>query len=441
MTATTNIRPLRPFQNVPGRDVSSDREPEFDIAQYYFDQRQSVADDAAMLTSLMRAIAADYDLTPGQWSQWYSVALGFRPDLIVELGRSKGNSTALFCQAAARLGTTRVMSLCNSKDWHDETLPKLSALVPPGWLDRLDARTTDILDVDYEQLLGGSQRVLLLWDAHGFEIAEVVLGRILPLLAGRSHLVLMHDISDNRYVPVSRSYDGQPLWKGSTWEKGTGRSRSYVNIGWMTSLQDQIVAINDFAVRNDLEIGSADHEYAQFFARHTERAAEMRRTLGDELFSTVAHWAFFSLAGKTPPFHFPAVQRRFRHRCDVQLRDIHPKPRWPARPQPLPRTIRTSATKWEYALVAAWEPMSELPRDVERALRVRVFVDDVPIGIGLLNADRSAFLDSQRVMPDEAQQTVYLTVRDASAAGPLVVHTWDVPQGARVRLDDVSMVW
>jgi hypothetical protein len=441
VTLTTHLQAPRSFQNVPGRDVSSDREPEFDVAQYYFDQRQAIAHDAPMLTSLMRAIAADYDLTPAQWAQWYSVALGFRPDLIVELGRSRGNSTALFCQAATRLGATRVVSLCNSRLWDDETLPKLKPLVAAGWLDRLDARTTDILDVDYEALFLDSRRVLLLWDAHGFEIADVVLGRILPLLAERSHLVLMHDISDNRYALVPRSYGGEPLWKGSTWEKGTGPSRTFVNIGWMTSLQDQIIAITDFALRNDLVIGSADHEYAQFFARHPDRGAEMRRTLGDELFSTSAHWAFFSLAGKAPPFHFPAVQRRFRHRCDVRLRDVHPKPRWYARQRRLPRTITTSATKWEYAWVAAWQATESPAADVDQALRLRVAVDDAPIGIGVLNEDRSAFLDSHRVLPAETQQTVYLTVPAASVAGPLVVHTWDVAQGARVQLDDVSLMW
>src|SRR6185295_418704 len=137
------------------------------------------------------------------------------------------------------------------------------------------ARIVDILDVDYEQLLAGAGRVLLLWDAHGFEIAETVLGRILPLIAGRPHLVLMHDIVDNRYAPLPRSYEAQPIWKGSTWNAGGGPSAARVNIGWMNSLQDQVVAIADFAWRNDLEIGSADHAYAQFFAADRAAAAEM----------------------------------------------------------------------------------------------------------------------------------------------------------------------
>jgi hypothetical protein len=429
----------RPFQQVPGRDVLNDRAPEFDIARYYYEQRAQIAEDAAFLKTLGTAINAEYDLTPAQWAQWYAVALGFRPDLIVELGRSKGNSTALFCQAAWRLGRTAVKSLCNSKDWTDESLSKITPLVPARWLDALDARVTDIRDVDYEALFTGSQRVLLLWDAHGFEIAEVVLGRILPLLATRSHLVLMHDISDNRYAAVPRSYADQPLWKGSTWNAGTGRSSAFVNIGWMTSLQDQVIAIADFAVRNDLEIGSADHEYAQFFGAHPESAAEMQRSLG-EFFSDSAHWAFFSLTGKEPPFHFPAVQRRFRHYCGVVIRDIHP-PRWFRRPVPLPRIIQTSSTRWEYASVMEWRPATEIPAGVPRSLRIRVQVDGAPAGVGLLSADRSVFVASERVLAGDHPQTVFLRIDPLSPNGPLVVHTWDVPQPARVRIEDISLVW
>ncbi len=100
-----------------------------------------IAEDAGILNALIDATRAGHDLTPCQWAQWYSVALGFRPDLIVELGRAKGNSTALFCQAASRLGGTRVVSLCNSRDWVDDTLPRLRTVVPAGWFDPLDART------------------------------------------------------------------------------------------------------------------------------------------------------------------------------------------------------------------------------------------------------------------------------------------------------------
>ena len=433
-------RQRRPFHQNGGPDRTKDRAPEFDIARYYYEQRRTIAQDAAFLQTLMTAIDAAYDLTPAQWSQWYSVALGFRPDLIVELGRSKGNSTAVFCQAASRLGGTRVVSLCHSTDWATDTLAKITPLVPPGWLAPLEARIADILDVDYPRLFEGATRVLLLWDAHGFEIAETVLGRILPALEHRSHLVLMHDISDNRYAAVPRSYQGEPIWKGSTWDTGTGRSKAHVNIGWMTALQDQVIAIADFAARNDIEIGSADHEYAQFFDVHEDAADQMRREVG-ELFSTSAHWAFLSLTGKQGPFHFPAVQRRFRHRADVDLRDIHPPPGWFDRPRPLPRRVDTSAVPWAYALVMSCRPRIDVPADSGAALRVRLRVDGGPAGVGLLNADRSTFVESRRILSASEAETVFLPWPAGGTAGPLVIHAWDRPEPARVVVEEVAVVW
>jgi hypothetical protein len=433
--------PPRLFANLPGRDASRDA-PSFDVAAAYYEQRHAISEDRDLLRALIDATQAPRDLTPTQWAQWYSVALAFRPDLIVELGRAMGNSTALFCQAASRLRRTRVVSLCNSKDWDRESLPRVTRVVRTGWLDRLDARTTDILDVDYEQLFAGATCVLLLWDAHGFEIAETVLGRILPLIADRSHLVLMHDISDNRYAAVPRSYEGQPLWKGSTWDKGTGTSLARVNIGWMSSLQDQVVAIADFAARNDIEIGSADHEYAEYFGSHPQHADEMRRLLGDEFFSVSAHYAFLTLAGKTGPFHYPGVQRRFRHESAAGLRDIHPRPRrWWPRPNALPRTIVTASVAWYYAAVIECSPLETIDPTASVSLRVRLQVLDAAVGVGLLNADGSAFVKSQRILPGIGSQLAFFPVADFRAPGQLVVQTWDVPEGARVRLEDIAYVW
>jgi cephalosporin hydroxylase len=411
-----------------------------EVARYYYDQRAGIARDAGLLETLIATVNAPNDLTAAQWAQWYSVALGFRPDLIVELGRSKGNSTALFCQAAQRLGGTRVVSLCNSRDWVDETLPKLRSVVPAGWFDPLDARITDIIDVDFEAVLNGSQRVLVLWDAHGFEIAEIVLGRILPLVGDRPHLVLMHDISDNRYAAVSRSYEDQPIWKGSTWDTGTGKSSARVNIGWMSSVQDQVIAVADFAARNEIEIGSADHEYARFFGARPGYADEMTGLLGPRLFSTSAHWAFLSLAGRQPPLHFPGVSRRFRHQSMVEIRDIHPRP-WFGRSRPLPRVVETSSVPWAYASVMAVRSRREPPSDAQRSLRLRVQVDEAPVGIGLLSADRSTFLQSRRLLPAIQPETVWLAIDDPATAGPLVVHTWDEPRSGTVRIDEISMVW
>jgi hypothetical protein len=67
----TSVLP-RPFQCVAGRDVSKDRPPELDIGRCYHEQRGAIAEDAAILNTLIAAINAEYDLTPSQWAQWYS---------------------------------------------------------------------------------------------------------------------------------------------------------------------------------------------------------------------------------------------------------------------------------------------------------------------------------------------------------------------------------
>jgi len=423
--------PLKAFARTPGRDVADDRPAPFDPARFYYDQRFAIAEDADVLRALIAAVDWTNDLTPSQWAQWYSVALGFAPDLIVELGRGRGNSTALFTQAAARLGHTRVISLCNSYDWASSVAPRIARVVDSRWFDNLDARMTDILAEDYGHILDGASRVLLLWDAHGFEVAETVLGEILPRLQDREHLILMHDIVDNRYAGVSRSYDGQPLWKGAAWQQRTGAWDSRVNIGWMHALQDQIVAIADFSARNALDVGSADDRYARFFGENPAHAAEMRRVIGDELFAMNGHFAFISLTGCAGPFYFPAVAGRqpLAHRSDVVVKGMR---------QPLPVVV-TPAQPWAFASTFTWQPSAEVPGAAW--LRLRLRVEGGPIGVGLLAGDGVNFTVRRALSPRQHPLDMLLPVADMRQPGTLVIQTWAAPASARVRIDELSIVW
>jgi hypothetical protein len=422
-----------PFAGVAGRDVSRDRPLTFDAARCYYEQRECVAAGASVLRQLIAAVDWTNDLTAPQWAQWYSVALGFQPDLILELGRGRGNSTALFCQAAGVLGRTNVVSLCNSGDWTTMTAPKLASVVPPSWFEPLDARMTDILTADYAEIIGDHRRVLLLWDAHGFEIAEVVLGEILPRLLDRDHLVIMHDIADNRYGGGSRSYGGQPLWKGSEWQQRSGCSGARVNVGWMHALQDQVIAIADFSARNDLTIESADHEFATFFAAHPSKAAEMTAVLGEEFFSTSGQWAFFSLTGKNGPFEFPAVaaRRAFSHSSEVVLDGA----------DRLPTVVATPSQPWSFASAWRWKPRAALPAGANASLCVRLHVENGSIGIGLLGANGRDFTVRRAVAPGRHPIDIHLPVADIADPGQLVISTWAAPTAARVRVDQLTLVW
>jgi hypothetical protein len=429
----------RPFEKAPGRDATKDRPSGFDIARCYFDQRFVVAEDAERLRMLRRLVKWSNDLTSPQWAQWYSVALGFKPDLILELGRGRGNSTALFTQAAARLGSTRVVSLCMSSDWQDEVAPTLKASVEPSWFGRLDARRADILTTDYAEIVGDARRVLLLWDAHGFDVAEVVLGAILPLLVEHEHLIVMHDISDNRYTTADRSYEWTPFWKGPQWQERTGLWTSRTNIGWMNSIQNQIISLADFATRNELEIGSADHEYWQFFNARPELADDMTRTLGDEFFSTEAHWAFLSLNGKRGPFVFPPNHARPspRHRADVRIERVEPA--GVAVPA-LPLRITTVARPSLYGAVIYWRMTTQPPTGVPVWLRLTMQVRDECVGVGLLNASGSAFLERRLVRPSAEPDVVFVPL-GVGDLGAVVVYTLDRPASSRVEIHDIAVVW
>jgi SAM-dependent methyltransferase len=405
----------------------------FDVGRWYYDSRLQIAQDAAILRQLIEAVAWTNDLWPSQWAQWYSVALGFKPDLILELGRGRGNSTAVFVQAAARLGSAKVVSLCNSGDWTTQTAPKVKAVVDDRWFDSLDARMTDIINAaDYGEILGNHRRVLLLWDAHGFEIAEVVLGEILPRLRNREHLVIMHDITDNRYAGASPAYGG-PLWKGSEWQQRTGTWSAGVSIGWMNSIQDQIIAIADFSARNGLDVQSADHEYARFFSSHPDCAAEMRTILGEEWFSTIAQWAFFSLGESDRPLEFPEVasRRTFAQRSAVVLSGV----------DHLPATITTPVQPWSFASVWQWRPEVKLPAGAAAALRVRLEVEHGSVGVGLLDANGRDFTVRYAIAPTNRPTELHLPVADIAQPHALVVTTWAAPVVARVHIHDVELVW
>jgi hypothetical protein len=267
----------------------------------YWNQRNALAATRERILALSQAVNRPSDLTLFQYAQLFASALEFAPDLIVELGRGTGNSTCAFTEAANQLSksaTCRVLSLCNTPDWETTTVPKVRAVVPPDWFSPLDAQVGDIMSFDFRAALSGATRVLLFWDAHGFEIAERVLGVIMPELANRAHIVLMHDMSDSRYAGYS-DYGGNGLWKGVS--AGNTRFR----IDNVDSAVAQAISILDFTKRNNLTLDSAEHSIDVEIGQAPGRSEEMTRVVGDELFSMQGHWFWFTLNEHAGPFTFP----------------------------------------------------------------------------------------------------------------------------------------
>ena len=270
----------------------------FSPARAYWNQRHALVRLRDRLLALSRVVDQPSDLAPFQWAQLMAAVIEYQPDLILDLGRGKGNSTCAFTEASHyRAGNTKVLSLCLSDSWERETAPLLRQFVPDGWFDTLQIWRTDILKFDYQPALSSARRVLIFWDAHGFEIAECVLGAILPLIADKEHLVLMHDLSDNRYSSEQQmAYGPNGLWKGNNW------SGPRLKLGIIDSAVEQAIAALDFTTRNHLTLDSADHSF------HSEldaaQQAEMERLMG-ELFNTQAHWFYFSLNESPGPYTFP----------------------------------------------------------------------------------------------------------------------------------------
>jgi hypothetical protein len=258
--------------------------------------------------ALEEAVNSPTNLSPNQWAQLLALALEFRPTLILELGRGLGNSTCVFTEAANQLplGSCRVISICLTDDWQVHTLRRLRRIVPAGWFSPLRAEITDILTWDYRTHIQPADRVLVFWDAHGFEVAECVLGEILPLLADKPHVVAMHDLSDARYLPPELDrYAGRPIWMGAQ-SMGTG---ARLRLGHIDSEVPQAVSVADFCSRNKLTLESADHCFHAEIGAQPVRAEELRSLLGERHFSLTGHWFWFSLNEKPGPYTFPTASR------------------------------------------------------------------------------------------------------------------------------------
>ncbi len=80
----------------------------------------------------------------------------------------------------------------------------------------------------------------------------------MPLLAERPHVVVCHDILDNRFHAKRRSYGGLPFWRGMNYFYNE-RDTTEINIGWLCAVVDQILPLTDFCYRNNIEIQSFDY--------------------------------------------------------------------------------------------------------------------------------------------------------------------------------------
>lgn len=272
-----------------------------------WNQRHRLMARAERLHTLAAAVGRPADMSLVQSAQLLAFALDFRPDLIIDLGRDCGNSTCCLLEAAELLQgprPCRVLSLGLSDDWSRLTRPRLERHCPPEWFARGEILVRNILEHDFAPAIRQCKRCLIFWDAHGFDVAEYVLGRVLPLLADRRSAVLLHSMSDLRYDgSPGPAYGPHGLWKGASDNAGT------FWLGHICSHVAQAVSVVDFTTRNRIPLHSAGEEIHAEFAADPGRADEMRRLLGDDLFGRAAHWMWFSPDETEAPLVYPEWKR------------------------------------------------------------------------------------------------------------------------------------
>jgi hypothetical protein len=276
--------------------MSAQSIPPFSPARALWDNRNELArawsELKAIRGHLQDMMGGPRDFGQAQSLQLASMVYDFKPDLIVELGRGYGNSTCAMAFAAKlmRPQPCRFVSLCLSDAFNKQSLPYLkSHLKDPGVLDPVEAIETDILNFDFAPVIGPAKRVFVFWDAHGFDVAQTILVRLLRPLRERPHVAVIHDMADLTYMPEElKQFGSDPKW----YPYGTAGPK-YI-LGTVGAQYEEGIALVDFASRNRMTLASAESSY---FRDLTEaQARELETQFGDD-FSRYGFWYYFSLNG------------------------------------------------------------------------------------------------------------------------------------------------
>lgn len=259
---------------------------------------------------LQEMMGGPRDFIGPQSLQIASMVYDFKPDFIVELGRGYGNSTCAMTHAVKLLRPSpiRFVSLCLSDAFNRESLPYLRAnLKDASAFDPVEALETDILTFDFEAVTASAKRVFVFWDAHGFNVAQTILTRLLKPLRDRQHVAIIHDMADLTYLPPAlKRFENEKQWHPY------GTSGPKYIIGNVGAQYEEGFALVDFASRNGLPLLSAESSY---FRDLTEaQAIELAAMFGDD-FSRYGFWYYLSLTGLAdltfpivPPLHNGAAQ-------------------------------------------------------------------------------------------------------------------------------------
>jgi|ERR1051326_664060 hypothetical protein len=235
------------------------------------------------------------DMSFAQWVQLYAFSLEVRPDLILELGRAYGNSTCLFTEVANVLGSARVVSvsLDNEQAWTTRTAANLESIVTPDWFAPLTVLNQDILSTDFQEIIRGSERVLLYWDAHGSGLAYFILRHILPLLREKTHVVAVDDVGD-ALVDLRASHRAYVMGGLTT-----------CFLGDLYSAYGELLPLYDFLSRNAVRYATPGASVQRHVAENPDFRAGIAAAIGPcldvEEVMAASGWVYFSLADTDMP--------------------------------------------------------------------------------------------------------------------------------------------
>lgn len=235
-------------------------------------------------------VESEGNLSRSQWFQLIALTVGFQPDLVIELGRAYGNSTAAFAEGVDRVGHGRVYSVGHDAErgWDKRTRPRLQKYAGREWVDRVEAVHADITTVDFTAAVANASRVIVWWDAHGGELAEFVLREIVAKLVDKPNCIAMHDTSDVRYERTPPDYiraDGE---------------RTY----WMAQFAspfEELVTLYDFASRNRIPLVTPQEAFDRMQRERPHMWSDVKEAFGGAGLSDViasGGWVHFDVHGR-----------------------------------------------------------------------------------------------------------------------------------------------
>jgi hypothetical protein len=280
---------------------------QFSPAAALWENREKLTDTmpeiAAVRETLQTVMGGPRDFVRQQWLQLVSVVYDFKPDLIIELGRGYGNSTCAMSVAMKMLRPRpcRLLSLCMATAFAEISRPHLDInLEDKSLFSSLEALNADIMSYDFSADVAKAERIFIFWDAHGYDLAVTLLGRLFPTLVAKAHLVVVHDMADLSYFGDEyRRYDSDSLWKSA------GSAPCKYILGDVGSQFEEGIALVDFLGRNGLAFRSAESSYFEDLIE--PQVVELERRFGAD-FSRFGFWYHFSLNDATDrPLTFPPL--------------------------------------------------------------------------------------------------------------------------------------